>query len=71
MHTEILCNHGEISPYCAFTEETTLLPFPFTASELCCSACEFLAGDVQVYHWPISTAAPYITKLVNFDGFTL
>jgi hypothetical protein len=39
MHTEILCNHGEISPYCAFTEETTLLPFP--ASEPCCSTCEF------------------------------
>lgn len=46
-------------------------PFPFTPSPPCCSRCSFTAGDVQVYHWPQSSAVPSASLLVNSNGFTL
>jgi hypothetical protein len=56
---------------CITSTEYDVPPFPFTATEPCCSGCGFSAGDVQVYHWPITTTAPSITMLVNSEGFTL
>ena len=52
-------------------DDTSFFDYSFTASPPCCSTCTISAGDVQVYHWPISTAAPSVTQLVNSEGFTL
>jgi hypothetical protein len=45
--------------------------FHYKATSPCCHFCTFTVGDVQVYHWPLATNTPSITRLVNSDNFTL
>lgn len=43
---------------------------PYTPSAPCCALCTLYGGNVQVYYWPITTASPPISTLVNDAGFT-
>jgi hypothetical protein len=56
---------------CWTITDSALPPFSFTASPPCCSSCTYTAGDVKVYYWPMTSAPPSVTMLVNSDGFTL